>query len=160
MSHPGISVRCPVSDCKRACKPRGWANNPKARRVLGLEKCYYLASYQYECPAAGHGKFYASNPCCIRKMPLYIQYQFPAILTKKLAIDLKVIFAQLMYIHDIFLYSLYNAFRLLDSFFPWQVLGLQHLSRWSWKLMQKSIPFKTSDIIVSGWKDGNITPTF
>lgn len=101
LSHPGISVKCPYHDCNRACGPQGWASNPKARRVLGLDKCYYLASYQYQCPD-GHGKFYASHPGCIRKMPLYIQYQFPAILTKKLAIDLKVMFVQLIYIHDLF----------------------------------------------------------
>jgi hypothetical protein len=79
------------SPCKGELRKKGAASNPRARRVLSIDHCYYLIGYQYQCDVC-HLKTYSTSTEFLAKLPEYITLQFPCILTTRLAADIKVSF--------------------------------------------------------------------
>jgi hypothetical protein len=93
ITYKGFFPQCP--HCGQTLSPKGWASNPRGRRVIGLSECSYLISFRYNCKGciANDGRtvsFYASTQEMMANMPRYIQLAFPFILTKRKAITLEV----------------------------------------------------------------------
>jgi hypothetical protein len=75
-------------NCGNNMSPKGWQSNPSFRKVVGIDACFYMASYVYHCSC---GKTcYGSSPDVLNQAPTYIQRLFPATLTKRLAVSNQV----------------------------------------------------------------------
>jgi hypothetical protein len=69
---------------------KGWVSDPVARLCRGLEGLYYIATKKLQCPKCLTASRFTS-PLVMMQLPRHILEVFPAILTKKSAIDKKVL---------------------------------------------------------------------
>lgn len=81
MVFPGFVVNCMKCGCE--AKDRGWSD---ARRVIGLHRHYYLLTRRHTCNHCNED-FRPTSPGYLATLPRHLQYLFPAVLTKRSAID-------------------------------------------------------------------------
>ncbi|GFH49181.1 hypothetical protein CTEN210_05657, partial [Chaetoceros tenuissimus] len=92
---------CPTCKCNNSVGRAGWRNDVLGRRVVSLNTTYYIVSQRYECKACENKKskgqqvdqygFHGYNHESFQLYENGIQYNFPAILTKRSAIDKSLI---------------------------------------------------------------------
>jgi hypothetical protein len=80
-------LKCP--DCFNSMTVKGWQTNPSFRKVVGVDRCFYLCSYVYVC-ASCKKSLTGSSSEALSQAPHFIQRAFPAALTKRLAISNQV----------------------------------------------------------------------
>lgn len=78
---PGFKVNC--MKCNREANNHGWSD---VRRVIGLHRNYYLLTRRHTCKHCEED-FRPTTPGYIQTLPRHIQFMFPAVLTKRSAID-------------------------------------------------------------------------
>ena len=77
--------------CQSKVSSKGWSNGKKqtiARRVVCLERCFYIFRQRYLCSNPKCAKTFSScNPTFLKSLPEYIQNEFPAIMTSRGAVS-------------------------------------------------------------------------
>ena len=83
-----IPVRC--IKCNEPCTSDGWQKSPLGRRIVDLHDCYYIVTSRFECSKC-KAKFNGNHADLIRTLPSHVRNLYPAHLTKRSGIDLKLL---------------------------------------------------------------------
>ncbi|KAJ7906865.1 hypothetical protein B0H13DRAFT_1480542, partial [Mycena leptocephala] len=73
--------------------PKGWNDNPIARRVVGLDRVYYVMTKRVQCSTAGNGcgkSWNLYDPKIMEQLDPGLAASFPAFLTHRSGIDKSV----------------------------------------------------------------------
>jgi hypothetical protein len=84
----GCQITCPFCDAIEV-RPNGWAKNP-GRKVYSLNRFFILVSQRFICRNCSK-TFMGHDPKVVQKLPAYLQYLFPAILTKRGGLCVKLL---------------------------------------------------------------------
>ncbi|KAJ7161523.1 hypothetical protein C8R43DRAFT_947710 [Mycena crocata] len=92
--HTG-NFKCPTPGCQKArtgvpLSPKGWNDNPIARRVVGLDRVYYIMTKRVQCATAGNGcgkSWNLYDPKIMEQLDPGLAAAFPAFLTHRSGID-------------------------------------------------------------------------
>ncbi|KAJ7452542.1 hypothetical protein FB451DRAFT_1374025 [Mycena latifolia] len=95
--HTG-ELKCSNPVCQKArtgvaLSPKGWNDNPIARRVVGLDRVYYVMTKRVQCARAGNGcgkSWNLYDPNIMEQLDPGLAASFPAFLTHRSGIDKSV----------------------------------------------------------------------
>ncbi|KAJ7495368.1 hypothetical protein FB451DRAFT_1020008, partial [Mycena latifolia] len=95
--HTG-ELKCSNPVCQKArtgvaLSPKGWNDNPIARRVVGLDWVYYVMTKRVQCARAGNGcgkSWNLYDPNIMEQLDPGLAASFPAFLTHRSGIDKSV----------------------------------------------------------------------
>jgi hypothetical protein len=82
-----LSIQCPLCDIADKLEGHGWS---RARRVIGLEDCYYVRTRRMYCSSCKK----SSTPWeayAMKKLPAHLSALLPCVLTARLAADRGVV---------------------------------------------------------------------
>ncbi|KAJ7174303.1 hypothetical protein C8R46DRAFT_88386 [Mycena filopes] len=90
-----LGLKCPNSACQKhhtgvSLSPKGWNDDPIARRVVGLDRVYYVLTRRVQCASAGNGcgkswNLYDSK--IMEQLDPGLSAAFPAFLTHRSGVD-------------------------------------------------------------------------
>jgi hypothetical protein len=90
ITYARVKIKCPHCDTES----QHHKSMSSMRRFVGLDASYLLVTYVYRCsnekcktPKGARRSFYATHPGCFKSFPEYVQNAFPALLSKRLALD-------------------------------------------------------------------------
>ena len=85
----GATITCPhcLSTSTVSC---GWPTKPIARRIVGLNDCYWIVSRRQQCKTC-EKKFNSNNSITVSNMEPHFRDMFPAFLTARSGLDLQVV---------------------------------------------------------------------
>lgn len=126
---PGGQIKC--FKCKSECEGDGWQKSPLGRRVVDMNDCYYIVTSRYLCKNQKCAtKFNGNHPMLLESLPYHIRNQFPAHLTKRSAIDLKVLEILRTTVTESFGMSQFRRMLIENHARKYTELRLQYLSRY------------------------------
>ncbi len=87
----GYTIFCPHCSGSKV-ESKGWMENPIARRVVDVNDCFFLSARRFKCLETSCLKsFTSTNSEILKKFPETAQQQFPAILTARSGVSIKLI---------------------------------------------------------------------
>jgi hypothetical protein len=86
---PGVKIKCPNCSSTETI-PDGWPDKPPARRVIGLDECYFVVGRRQLCKRCKK-KFNSYNPKVLSQIPYRFRMLFTARLTHRSGIDLNLL---------------------------------------------------------------------
>ncbi|KAG2220944.1 hypothetical protein INT45_010697, partial [Circinella minor] len=79
-------LKCP--DCRQKLNSKGFNTNPRARRVVDIDSCFYIMSSRYRCTNKScKTSLNAHDNRILEQLPLHLQAEFPAYLTHRSAVS-------------------------------------------------------------------------
>jgi hypothetical protein len=83
-------VKCYKCRSSKGVISNGWPDRPIARRVVGLDSCYFIVSKRYKCKGCNM-QFNGYNEQVLAQMPEQVRLLFPCFLTHRSALDHNVL---------------------------------------------------------------------
>ncbi|KAG2208408.1 hypothetical protein INT45_006300 [Circinella minor] len=79
-------LKCP--DCRQKLNSKGFNTNPRPRRVVDIDSCFYVMSSRYRCTNKScKTSLNAHDNRIMEQLPLHLQAEFPAYLTHRSAVS-------------------------------------------------------------------------
>lgn len=85
ISYPNVKIHCAQCQKHDHVALKGWPSQ-LPRRVIGMKRNYYILARQYVCKKCDY-IFISTSQQTLKMLPLFIQNQFPAVLTHRSAVD-------------------------------------------------------------------------
>jgi hypothetical protein len=84
-----VKIECPSCGSTNT-KANGWPSKPIARRVVNLDKCYFLVGRRQVCNEC-RKQFNSYDPKVLDRLPARLRHLFPAFLTKRSGVDMQLL---------------------------------------------------------------------